>query len=554
MDLMQMNNTAKRFGGRLVFGDLHFTVAEGARIGLVGPNGSGKSTLLRIAHGSEEVDAGEVVRRRGLVTAYLPQHIAPASETPVQVVMAARSDVGEVERELISLEERLGWPEVVTDLTKMERLLSQQERALQRLEDLGASGIEGEARATLLNLGLKPAGLAAPLRHLSGGERKLVFLAACLNRKPDLLLLDEPETHLDLRARQLLESTISDFDGAVVVVSHDRYLLDETVSQIAQLESGGITWWKGNYSAYAVERELALHRQQTQYVTQQKEIARLEDAVRRFKEWAHRVVDERHIRQAWNKQRQIDSMDKVERPVLERRKMKLRLSEQHRSGQKVVEVKRVDVDVDQKTLLREVNLTVWRGERIGVIGGNGAGKTMLIRLLLGELPPVKGSVWQGPSVRLGRFFQSQDDLALDSTPLELVRGIRPMREDQAVAQLMKFLFSYEQVRCRVEKLSGGEQSRLQLLLLMLGESNCLLLDEPTNHLDIDSLEVLEQALEDYDGTVVFVSHDRYFLDRLADRIVEVEQGEIKEHAGGYSDWLMARSRKSPGRELVGRSP
>jgi ATP-binding cassette, subfamily F, member 3 len=324
------------------------------------------------------------------------------------------------------------------------------------------------------------------------------------------------------------------FDGAVVIVSHDRYLLDETVGEIAELEDGAITLWPGNYSAYSVARELKLKRQKQLYVAQQKEIARLEEAIRRFKLWASLVPNERHIKQARNKQRQIDTIDKVERPVLERRKISLDLRGRVRGGRKVIELRDASVAFDDPVLL-DVDLTVERGERLGIIGPNGAGKSVLAKLLAGVLIPTEGERWAGPSIDIGYLAQN-DEPPPGASPLGLVRDAKPIYEGDAVKLLGRFLFRYEQVREPVTALSGGERTRLQLLLIMLQEPNCLVLDEPTNHLDIDSLEILEAELERFQGTVIFVSHDRYFLDRIADGIVEVTDGEARRHTGGYSDW------------------
>ncbi len=553
MTLIQLQAISKRFGGRYIFRDFSWSIPEKARIGLVGTNGTGKTTLLRISHQLEPVDSGHLSRRKGLVTAYLPQKIPVDQRTAMEALMESREDLKRAETELTEIESKLASSGISGDLVLMERLLSEQEQAIRRYEDLGGSGIEGEARARLLDLGLTSQDINKPLTTLSGGQRKLVYLAGCLTQRPELLLLDEPETHLDLDARQLLEGLIRSFGGAVVIVSHDRYLLDETVSEIAELESGRITMWQGNYSVYAVEREIALQRRQLLYTAQQKEIARLEEAIARFKLWASQVVDERHIKQARNKQRQIDSMDKVERPVLERRKIKLRLGEERRSGQKVVDVAGASVSFDRNNVFDNAAFTVWRGERVGIIGPNGAGKTVLVQLIMGVLPAPEATVWVGPSVSLGYFSQHEETLSGGYTPVDLVRHVRPMREDQAVSHLMKFLFRYDQIRQPVETLSGGERTRLQLLMLMLGDANCLVLDEPTNHLDIESLETLEAALEDYPGTVLAVSHDRYFLDRIVDRTVEVNHGQVTCREGGYSAWLETRSREPRSAALPARA-
>ncbi len=523
-----LSGVSKSFGARTILSGLDFEVAARARIGVIGPNGGGKSTLLRILGGMEDVDSGTATRRRGLLTAYLPQQVEPDPRTPRQIVRAARPEIERLEGELAECAERLGSPEVIADLDLMGRVLRRQERLLDELEQAGGHVFDGRVETLLLDLGLRPSQLDEPSAILSGGQRKLVALAACLAREPEVLLLDEPETHLDAERRSDVERLVNGFDGAVVMVSHDRYLLDETVTMIAELDGGRITPWPGNYSAYALSRELAQQRQQEQWVTQQKEIARLEEAIRRFK-------------QARVKQRQIERMEKVERPVLERRKMGLRLRSERRGGQRVVELRGVDAAFDEEPVLIDVSLTVMRGERVGIIGPNGSGKSVLTRLITGELEPSAGERWIGPSIELGTLAQEQHPALGAATPLDAVRLQRPCTEGEAVHTLMRFLFNYEQVRQPVQKLSGGERTRLELLLLMRGGANCLVLDEPTNHLDIDAVEVLESALESFDGTAIFVSHDRYFLDRIADRIIEVPgDGSARSSEGGYSSWYALR--------------
>jgi ATP-binding cassette subfamily F protein 3 len=527
----------KSFGGRLVLDGLDLELPARARVGLIGANGSGKSTLLGLLSGADEPDAGAVTLRRGAVVAHLGQMVTGDERTVRQTIRDARPDVAALERELARVEEQLGDPALAHDLGRMAKVLERHARLLERHEALGADRVEGDAIRHLRDLGLSDRELDRPTGRLSGGQRKLVALAACLVLAPDVLLLDEPEAHLDVERRRVVEELVRDFEGAVLIVSHDRYLLDETVSQIAELEGGRIRMWPGNYSAYAVAREVELIRRQQQYVTQQKEIARLEEAIRRFKDWARRVVDERHIKQARNKQRQIDRMEKIERPVFERRKMALALRSAARGGDRVIELRGVDFD----PVLIDVELTIMRGERVGIVGPNGAGKTVLARLLAGDLQPTEGERWAGPSIAVDFLTQTAEELPADRTPIDLVRAARPVSEGEAVGMLVKFLFDYEQLRRPVGSMSGGERTRLRCLLLMLSRANCLVLDEPTNHLDIPAVETLESALEAYDGTVIAVSHDRYFLERLADRIVEVRDGEVRAHEGGYGSWERARA-------------
>jgi ATP-binding cassette subfamily F protein 3 len=403
-----LSSVEKFYGGRAVLRGLEMKVNAEARIGLVGGNGAGKSTLLRVLADSEEVHAGEVMRRRGLRVASLPQQVEGETRTPMEVVRAVRPELAQVERELEVCEAKLGSPEVASDLRWMQRVLERQERLLRRFTELGGRGFDGEARGYLRALGLGEDDVDRPMADLSGGQRKLAVLASCLATRPDVLLLDEPEAHLDAERRERLEVLIRTFDGAVVIASHDRYLLDETVEQIAELDGGKVKMWPGNYSAYSVTRELALRRQQQLYVSQQKEIARLEEAIRRFKLWASLVVNERHIKQARNKQRQIDRMDKVERPVLERRKIGLDLRGRTRGGRMVLELRDVSVTFGDAPVLIDVDLTVTRGERLGIVGANGAGKSVLAKILAGVLPPTEGERRAGPSIDVGYLAQNHE--------------------------------------------------------------------------------------------------------------------------------------------------
>ena len=536
MTLIALHDVVKSFGARRVLDGLELEVAEGARLGLVGANGSGKSTLLRILGGLEPSDSAPPVRRRGLTTAYLPQLVGPDPRTPRALVAAARPELAEVERELDACTAELADPDVQADLDRMARVIRRQERLLARFEELDGHAFEGRAHGTLLDLGLAPDEIDRPTAELSGGKRKLTALAACLVQEPDVLLLDEPETHLDAVRRSRLEELIGRHRGAVVMVSHDRYLLDETVTGIAELDGGRVRIWPGNYSAYAAAREMALARQQEQWEAQQHEIERLQEAIRRYKQWASMIDDRRHTIRARNTQRRIDRMDKVERPVLERRKIGLTLRSAARGGKRVVDLRSADVGFDGQAVLRGVALTVFRGERVGVIGANGSGKSALVRTLAGDLPTVAGERWAGPSIRVGYLAQEHSPAPPGATAIEVVRRHRPCSEEEAVSALLRFLFSYEQARQPVGSLSGGERTRLELLLLMRGGANLLVLDEPTNHLDIDSVEMLEAAIERFDGTVVVSSHDRYLLDRIADRTVEVAHGSAQAFEGGYSNW------------------
>src|SRR3954469_12430061 len=532
--MLAARGLTKSFGGRSILQGLDLDVDSQARIGILGPNGGGKSTTLKIRAGLEHADEGTVTSRKGLVTAFLPQIVDGDERDPLATVKAARPELRQLEAELHAAERKLADPHLASDLAAMTKALTQHERVLAQWTDAGGDRAEGEALGRLRALGIDGEQLQMPTSELSGGQRKLVAVAACLARRPDVLLLDEPEAHLDMARRERLGELLDDFGGAVVMISHDRHLLDATVSQIAELDRGVIRIWPGNYSAYVVARELELARQRQAYVTQQKEIARLEDAVRRFRHWAHIRVNERAARQARVKQMQIDRMEKVERPVFERRRMALALRSGSRGGQRVLALESVDASYGDDPVLLDVDLVVTRGERVGVVGPNGGGKTTLLRILAGDLEPAAGARWAGDGITVGYLSQAANALDDRASVLDALRAGRSLAEDAAVRLLMGFLFDYEQCRRPVGTLSGGERTRLAFLCLMQDAPNCLVLDEPTNHLDVDSIEALEDALERYDGTVIAVSHDRYFLDRIADRIVFVADGEVHAFEGGWS--------------------
>jgi ATP-binding cassette subfamily F protein 3 len=355
--------------------------------------------------------------------------------------------------------------------------------------------------------------------------------------------LDEPDNHLDLRSKILLEKFINQYQGAVIIVSHDRYLLDEIVAKIAELDEGEVSIYVGNYSAYVTEREIRRLKQQQSYITQQKEIAKIEAAIKRFEHWAHLVVNERHIKQARSRRKRLEKMEErgdMISKVTDQRIMNIQL-EGWRGSTKALEITGLGMEFDNRVVFTGLDLLIRHGDRIGLIGPNGSGKSVLFKLVLNELNPFSGEIKIGPSTRIGYYSQEHQTLDdwLDRTPLDFVRDIKPMSESKGVATLLKFAFSYEQVHQSIDTLSGGERSRLQMLRIMLSEPNLLLLDEPTNNLDIASAESLEKALDEFQGAIFIISHDRYFLDQSIDEIVEIKDGKLRSYLGGYTDYLAA---------------
>ncbi|MBX7235718.1 MAG: ATP-binding cassette domain-containing protein [Caldilineales bacterium] len=526
-----------------IFRELSWEIHNDRCVGLVGPNGSGKSTLLKLIAGQVASDTGFVVRAKGLTVGYLQQEPQlEAGRTLLASVLTASEPLQRLEADLARIEERLVDPAIFADEKALARALDRQAHLLEEFEKLGGPGFEGRVRTTLRSLGFAEADFDLPVEALSGGQRKLAGLARLLVTQPDLLLLDEPDNHLDLAGKAFLEEFIRDYKGAVVIVSHDRYLLDVVADEIVELEDGKLTRYPGNYSEYTFEKETRLLRQQQLFHVQQVQVTRLEQAAQRLLTWGRTHDNEKLIKRGKAILKRIERIERIDRPVLDRRRMALKL-EGWRGSDKVLELRDVDKVFpaadgnDEKIVLLGLNLLIRRDERVGLIGPNGAGKSVLFRIILGQEEATAGQVLVGPSIKIGYYAQQHETLDPNRTLIETVRLAAPRTESDAVAFLGKFLFTYQQARSPVSTLSGGERSRLQLALLTLTGPNFLMLDEPTNNLDIASAEVLEAALADFTGSALIISHDRYFLDRVVDRILALDQGIALEYPGNYSDYL-----------------
>jgi ATP-binding cassette subfamily F protein 3 len=549
MHIVKIDHLTISHAGREIFRNLTWAIGDRDRIGLVGPNGTGKSSLFKAIAGLLTPDRGAIVSQRGVTIGYLPQDVELLpGRTLFEEALTLPPELAAVEAELTRIEAALSDPAVYGDGDKLARVLARQENTLERYEALGGSRHTARVKEILIRLGFTPDDFDLLTDGLSGGAKKLALLARLAVRQPDVLLLDEPDNHLDLEAKHDLEAFIRGYPGAVLIVSHDRYLLDEVVNQIAELDEGKLTLYPGNYTAYATERDLRRLRQQQLYVAQQKRIAQIEAAIKEWEEKARADLGERHARQARNRRKMLARMEAngemIER-VTERRTMSLQL-DGWRGSTKVLEILDLAMGFDDDLLFVGLNLLLRHGERVGLVGPNGAGKSVLFKLVRGELQPLDGVIKIGPSIRIGYYSQEHQTLAgwLDRAPLELVRDVKPMSEADAVAFLLKFRFAYAQLRLPIRAFSGGERSRLQLACLMLQNPNLLLFDEPTNNLDIVSVEALESALEDYDGSMLVISHDRYFLDRVVDRIVALDSGSLSSFDGGYTDYLAAKGRLS----------
>ncbi len=543
-----VSNTTLILGAHTIFRDLSWEVQHDQKIGLIGPNGAGKSSLLKLIIGEHSPEkGGSVIKAKGVTVGYLPQHPEfPPEKSALELALEGNPRIAEIEKELQRIEEKLGMPEVYNNARALERALDAQHKWLEEYESLGGMNYASRVREILRGLGLPETDFEKPIRALSGGQKKLIGLARLLLARPSVLLLDEPDNHLDMPGKAYLETLINGYPGAVVIISHDRYILDAVATHIAEIEDGKITTFIGNYTEYIVDKEERLARQDELYHVQQREIGRLAMAIKRYALWGKVYDNEKFAKKAKTMQKRLDKMDKIEKPILERRKMDLALNGWRGSNQvlELVDVcksflphpTRDALPAKDRVILHDIHFLIRHGERVGLIGANGAGKSVLLRLILGREQPTNGEIKIGPSVKVGYYAQEHDTLDFNQTLIDAVRLAGNMGEANAVSFLIRYLFTYQQATQRIGSLSGGERSRLQLALLVLSGANFLLLDEPTNNLDIASAEVLENALNDFNGTVLVISHDRYFLDRTVNRVFALEDRTITEFIGGYSDY------------------
>ena len=537
---ISVSNLVKEFEvGHKILDGLTFQVDTGERVGLLGPNGCGKTTLLRILTGVMDYDEGDVViapgKRMGLIS-QIP--VYPAGYTVEDVLATAFEPLREMEREMAALAEQMGEGSNPALLARYDKLTAAFE---------AAGGYETDTKTNKVCNGLTiPQSMREQLfDKLSGGEKTRVNLARLILEDTDILLLDEPTNHLDLRATEWLEEYLDKFKGTVLTVSHDRYFLDKVVNRIVEIQSGKAEFYSGNYSFYVVEKERRYEEKLRQYEKEQAKIEQLEKAAEQMRLWAYSGMD-KTFKRVKSMEKRIERMRTTDRPTKER-KMEVRFGEREFRGDEVLTIKGLTKSFGDRTLFSNLGLEVVGGERIALLGDNGSGKTTLLKILLGEEEPDAGKVRMGPTVKVGYLPQH---VHFDHPERNLVDTL--IYEQDCTAQtarnrLAAFKFRGEDVFKPVSALSGGEQSRLRLCMLMDEKINLLILDEPTNHLDIQSREWIEEAVEEYEGNLLFVSHDRYFIDRFASRIWMLEDGHITDFRGNYQEYQAARARGAAGK-------
>jgi ATP-binding cassette subfamily F protein 3 len=537
--VLTVTDLSKSFGPDEIFRGVSFQIADREHVALVGINGAGKSTLLKIIAGTDTPNSGEVAIARGARMAVLQQDprfdvdrsVRDEARLAFEDALAAQARMRELELAMQSAEG-----------DELDEYFAEYERLSVHFEVAGGYDIEHRTDDVLTGLGFTPEQMTQSVRTLSGGQRTRVALAKALLSEPDLLLLDEPTNHLDLGMLEWLEGFLVTWRGAFLVVSHDRYFLDKVTTRTLDLSFGRLEDYPAPYARYLVLREERFERRMQEYEEQQAFIARTEEFIRRYKAG-------QRAREARGRQTRLDRLERIERPELHTA-LKLSTTPTIRSGREVITMSPLRVGytdgANEKVLLTTPELRVERGDRVAIIGDNGSGKSTLLKTIVGELPALKGRVGFGTNVKVGYYAQGHESLPPDGTPMSVLLDAQPMGEESARSYLARFLFSGDDVDRPIGLLSGGERSRLALARLLVEGANLLILDEPTNHLDIQSRETLEEMLSGYDGTVVFVSHDRFFVDKVATRVWEVAEGRLQTYLGNYSDAQRQKARlKAP---------
>ena len=537
MIILSAQHIAKSFGVNAVLRDVSLTVQQGDRIGLVGVNGCGKSTLMRILAGLDAQDGGEISLVRGLRVGYLAQqNMVTSGETVWDELQKVYEQVFAMEKKLRELEDEMAHAH--TDAQRFAQLSADYDRLTQRFEEADGYSWKSMVSGVLNGLGFKPAQYDQCVDSLSGGEQTRLCLARLLLQKPDLLLLDEPTNHLDMETLQWLENYLAAYKGSVLVISHDRYFLDHVCTGIVEILMGASEQYNGNYTRYIAQRQERFESRMRAYEIQQKEIERQQAIIARYRMFNR----EKSIRAADSREKALDRMEKLEKPVDERA-ISFSFEARRRTGEDVLQLTEISKSFGEKHLFHDLTLRVRAGDRVALIGPNGVGKSTLIKIIVGEEQPDTGFIRYGSNVDIGYYDQHQSTLHADKTALDEIWDRFPQMEQSNVrSALGMFLFTGDDVFKPIHTLSGGEKGRVALTALMLRKDNLLLLDEPTNHLDMDSREVLEDALTDFGGTIITVSHDRYFINRIANRIIEMQPDGVTEYIGNYDDYIERKNR------------
>lgn len=532
--ILSCNNISKSFGTDVIIKSCSFNIEDHEKAAIVGINGAGKSTLLKIITGIEPADTGLVTLAKDKTLGYLAQQQNLGSDNTIyDELLSVKQYILDMEKELRSIEKRMN----TADGDELENLMKKYSDLNHRFELENGYAYKSEITGVLKGLGFSEEDFTLNVNTLSGGQKTRVALGRLLLAKPDIILLDEPTNHLDMESIRWLENYLLNYNGAVLIVAHDRYFLDKIVSKIIELDNGVATVFSGNYTDYAAKKAILRNMKLKEYLNQQREIKHQEDVITKLKQFNR----EKSIKRAESREKMLDKIEIVDKPLELNDKMNIKLEPNVVSGNDVLTISGLSKSFDDVTLFDNIDIEIKRGERVALIGNNGTGKTTILKLINGIIEPDSGSIYLGAKVNIGYYDQEHHVLDPDKTIFDEIRDAYPdLNNTQIRNTLAAFLFTNEDVFKYIRDLSGGEKGRVSLAKLMLSNANFLILDEPTNHLDIVSKEILENALNNYTGTVLFVSHDRYFINAAATRIIELSNKTVVNYIGNYDYYLEKR--------------
>lgn len=544
MIMLSCNNVSKSFGVETILEDISFSVNEGDKIGIVGVNGTGKTTLFKVITGIFPHDKGDIFTSKNCRLGYLEQNTNFYSEKTIyDEVVSVFSDLIEAEEELRSLEHQIASLSAKESSSgdQLKKAMDTYGKKYEEFEKKNGYAYKSEVRGTLKGLGFSDEEMNKPVNVLSGGEKTRVLLAKLLLSKPSLLLLDEPTNHLDADAIEWLEAFLRSYEETIMIISHDRYFLDQSVNRIFEMENKRLTSYNGNYTDYQKQAKINREIRLRQYENQQRDIKKQEESIERLKAYGR----EKHLKRARSKEKMLDKVDRLDKPQELRKKARFNFVLRHHSGNDVLKAQGLGKSFGDRKLFEGVDFDLYRGEKVALIGPNGVGKSTLFKIIMGDESQDQGEYKLGQGVDIAYFHQEQKSLNLENSIIDEVWDDNPHMTQTEVRNLLgAFLFEGEDVFKSIRSLSGGERARVAILKLILSKSNLLLLDEPTNHLDIDSKEVLEDALKEYEGTLLTISHDRYFLNTVIDRILVLKPDGIEEYLGNYEYYQNKKKEES----------
>ncbi|HLU22068.1 MAG TPA: ABC-F family ATP-binding cassette domain-containing protein, partial [Bacillaceae bacterium] len=533
MMLLQIQQLTKYFGAELILSNIKLEIQTNDRIALVGRNGAGKSTLLKIIAGHLSYDSGQIVKPKDVTIDYLAQNTGLESKLSIwDEMLSVFAKVREMEKEIRQIELDLA----TVSESEAAKLLQEYDRLQVKFKEIGGYQYESDIRSVLHGLRFYEKDYSTLISTLSGGQKTRLALAKLLLTKPDLLILDEPTNHLDIETLSWLEQYLANYSGAVLIVSHDRYFLDKVVTQVYELSRTEIKKFHGNYSKYLDQKAELYEREMKQFEKQQEEVAKLQDFIQR------NLARASTTKRAQSRRKQLDRMQLMDRPKGGEKSASFSFDIERQSGNDVLKVRDASIGYDHQALAQHIDFSIFRQDSIALVGPNGVGKSTLLKTIIKKIQLLAGNIDYGTNVSIGYYDQEQAELSSNKTVLQELWDHYPLKDEKEIRTVLgNFLFSGDDVLKIVSTLSGGEKARLALAILMLEKSNFLILDEPTNHLDLDSKEILENALVDYPGTILFVSHDRYFINRIATKVIELTPDGAVEYLGDYDYYIQKKA-------------